>query len=324
MKYDIITIGSVTRDAFFKSDAFKVEKNPNVRTGEQMCLMLGTKIAVQEVVFTTGGGGTNTAVGFSRQGLRTASICRIGDDISGKAIIEEFEKEGVANLSQVDKEYPTAFSLILVAPDGERTILEHRGANDHITEKEIDWSGLESEWLFLDSLAGNTNLMKEAIDWAKKNDVKIACNPGKKMVQMGRELRPFIEGIDIFISNEDEAGLITGVEPGNTEKIFEEMDKIIKEVVVMTRGPKGVMVSDGKNIYSAGTPDSPVVDRTGAGDAFSAGFVSGYINSGGDIENAIQLGTANATSVVQYFGAKKGHLKKGDWGGYPKIEVAKN
>jgi sugar/nucleoside kinase (ribokinase family) len=75
-------------------------------------------------------------------------------------------------------------------------------------------------------------------------------------------------------------------------------------------------VSDGKKRYSAGVPEAPVIDRTGAGDAFGSGFVSGFIQSNGDIEYAIQLGTANATSVVEDFGAKTGILKKGDWGKY--------
>ncbi len=89
----------------------------------------------------------------------------------------------------------------------------------------------------------------------------------------------------------------------------------------MSDGKNGVIVvdKDGKK-YKAGIPDAPAIERTGAGDAFASGFVSEYMRTG-DVSKAIQFGTANATSVVQYFGAKKGILKKGDNGQWPLVKV---
>ena len=88
----------------------------------------------------------------------------------------------------------------------------------------------------------------------------------------------------------------------------------------MTKGPEWVVVSDGKNIYRAGVPDSPIVERTGAGDAFASGFVTEYIRSG-DVSKAIQFATANASSVVTQYGGKAGILKKDDWGSWPLVKV---
>ena len=326
--YDIITIGSVTRDAFFKSKDFKiVNDDKEFRTGKGGCFLLGAKMEVPEVVFTTGGGSTNTAVGFARMGLKTACIGRIGDDVSGKEVRKELKEEKVSDFLQIDKKISTAYSLILVAPDGERTILEYRGANDGLSEKEINWKKLKSKWLFLDSLSGNVELLKSALDWAEKNKVKIAFKPGKREIKMGEKLQPFLKNIDIFIVNEDEAALVTGIQykKENEERIFSKLDEIIKGIVVMTKGPDGVIVSGGDHVYKAGVPESPIIDRTGAGDSFSAGFVSAFIQSKGDIEYAIQAGTANATSVVQYFGAKKGLLKRNQlnefWRKWPKVEI---
>ena len=81
------------------------------------------------------------------------------------------------------------------------------------------------------------------------------------------------------------------------------------------------MVSDQKNIYRAGIPDSPKVERTGAGDAFVSGFTAQYILSNGDITKSIQFATANASSVVAQYGPKAGILHKGDWGLWPLVEV---
>ena len=97
---------------------------------------------------------------------------------------------------------------------------------------------------------------------------------------------------------------------------------MVKGIVVMTKGPEGVAVSDGQYRYLAGIPKSGMVDRTGAGDAFASAFVSGYIAKG-EIAHAVQLGTANATAVIQEFGAANGILKKGDWGIWEKVEVRK-
>lgn len=324
--YDIVVIGSATRDAFFKSKEFRIREQPESKTGKEMCLELGAKLAIPEVIFTTGGGGTNIATTLARQGFKTACISRVGDDVSGGEVKKELKQEGIDDFLQIDFIRKTAYSLILVTEEGERTILEFRGANDYLTEKEINWENLklsENSWLYLDSLAGNKEILSQAIKWAKDNNLKIAFNPGKAEISFGRELQQYLNEIDIFIVNEDEAAIVAGIkyETKKEEEIFAELDKAVKGIVVMSKGPRGVIVSDSKNRYSAGIPDSPVIDRTGAGDAFGSGFVSGYIQSNGNISFAIQLGTANATSVVQYFGAKKGILKKGEWGNYPKVEV---
>lgn len=314
--YDIITIGSATRDAFFKSKDFKTRER-------EMILPLGAKIAIPEVVFTTGGGGTNTAVTFARQGFKTACVSRVGDDVSGGEVKKGLKDEGIDDFIQVDHIYKTTYCLILVTPEGERTILEYRGVSDYLSEKEIPWEKLKSPWLYLDSLAGKEEILEEAIKWAKNNDTKIAYNPSKKEISWGKKLHQYLNEVDIFIVNEDEAADVVEIKYSqeNENKIFEKLDEIVKGIVVMSRGSRGVTVSDGKKKYSAGVPDAPVIDRTGAGDAFGSGFVCGYIQSGGNIEYAIQLGTANATSVVEYFGAKMGILKKDDWGKYGKIEV---
>jgi len=323
MRYDIITIGTVTRDVFLKSPDFKIVKNKDFRTGVAGCFMLGTKLEVPEVVVASGGGGTNTAVGFARRGFKTACIGSVGDDEIGMEVAEELKREGVETFFEKDPDHNTAYSTILVAENGERTILEYRGANDHLNEKEVDWESLKSDWIYIDSLAGNLKLLGRVLEWAKENGAKTAFNPGKRLIKLGKKLRPFLDKIDIFIANEDESAYVSGIEYKieKEPEIFSKMDELVKGIVVMTKGPRGVEVSDGKNHYLAGVPDSPVVDRTGAGDSFGTGFVSGYIQSGGDIGRAIQLGAANATSVVRYFGSKKGLLKKGDWGDYPKVEV---
>ncbi|MDP3697681.1 MAG: carbohydrate kinase family protein [Candidatus Taylorbacteria bacterium] len=322
--YDIISIGSATRDVFFSASELKKFKMDDFPTGEAVCFGYGSKIEMKKIVLTSGGGGTNAAVTFARQGLKTANIGVIGQDFNGEDILRELTSEGidVQYFQKHDDDY-TAYSVILVHQDGERTIMSYKGEGQHFDPKRIPLDKLKAKWFFLDSLGGNYEVLEGLVDHAVKNNIKLATNPGGKELAHGLEkLKPFLKHFSIVIMNQEEAAGLTGIDYKKEEEIFKFMDEVIGGIFVMTKGPEGVVVSDGKNIYSAGVPDSPVVERTGAGDAFSSGFVVEYIRSG-DIAKAIQFATVNASSVVTQYGAKAGILKEGDWGPWPLIKVDK-
>lgn len=320
--YDIVSIGSATRDVFINTDSFKSLDLPTFSTGKALCFPLGSKIEIKKMMFTSGGGGTNTAVTFARQGLSTVCIGVVGDDFSGKEILDELEKEG-AETKFFQKHYDnhTAYSVILLDPSGERTILSFKGEGQHFDVSKIDFDQLQTKWLFLDSLGGHFDLLEKAVTWAVANNIKLVTNPGGKELDHGLEkLKPLLKNFSIVIMNQEEASGLTGIDYNKEEEIFKFMDEIIGGVFVMTKGHEGVVVSDGRAVYRAGVPDSPIVERTGAGDAFSSGFVSEYIRSG-DISKSIQFATANASSVVTQYGAKAGILKKDDWGPWPLVKV---
>lgn len=320
--YDIISVGSATRDVFFQADELKKFKMDEFPTGEAICLGYGSKIEMKKIVLTSGGGGTNAAVTFSRQGLKTANIGVVGKDFNGEEILKELEGEGidVQYFQKHDDDF-TAYSVILVHADGERTILSYKGEGQHFKVDLIPFDKLEAKWFFLDSLGGNFDVLEGLVNHAVEKNIKLATNPGGKELAHGLEkLKPLLKKFSVVIMNQEEASGLTGIDYKKEEEIFKFMDEIIDGIFVMTKGPDGVAVSDGKNIYTAGVPDSPVVERTGAGDSFSSGFVVEYIRSG-DISKAIQFGTANASSVVTQYGAKAGILKEGDWGQWKLIDV---
>ena len=324
-KFDIITIGSATRDIFMKSEQFKIVEDKIFAIGQGECFALGSKIEIKDIVFTSGGGGTNAAVTFARQGLKTSCVGAIGDDFNGKDITDELNREGVsADHFQINKDGHTAYSVILVHESGERTILSYKGEGQNFDVKEIPFDKLGASWLFLDSLGGHYDLLETAVNWAVKNKVKLATDPGGKELDHGLEkLQPLLKHFSIVKMNQEEAAKLMGIDYKNEKEIFKAMDEVVDGIFLMSKGPDGVVASDGKNIYRAGIPNSPVVERTGAGDAFTSGFITEYIRSG-DISKAIQFATANASSVVAQYGAKAGILKKGDWGPWPLVEVEKS
>ncbi len=321
-KYDIIVVGSATKDIFLNVENIRPTKIDEFPAGQALCFGLGSKVTVDKMVSASGGGGTNVAVSFVRQGFKTACVGAIGMDFNGHELIEEMQKENVScEYFQKHSDDYTAYSVILVSTNGERTILSYKGEGQHFDVNKIPFDQISGSWLSLNSLGGHLDLFEKSVEWAVANNMKIITNPGTKELALGLDkIRSLLAKCYIVSLNQEEAAMLTGIPYDEEERLFKYMDEVVSGIFVMTKGSLGVSVSDGKNIYSAGIPVSPVVERTGAGDAFFSGFCSEIIRSG-DIAKAIQLGTANATSVVQYYGGKEGILKKDDIGKFPLVEV---
>ncbi len=327
--FDVITFGSATRDMFILNKNFKTLKSDDFVNGKGLCVPSGGKVYVDDIVFASGGGATNTAVTFALQGLKTVCVTKVGDDPGGSAVIDELKKLGVnTGFILKDKKLKTAYSVILSVPHGERTILVYQGASHELRKEDISWKDLKADWFYISGLSGRcAEIFEPLINFAHEKEIKIALNPGEAQLKLGIDkLEPILNKIDVFILNKEEATRLTCI-PYNAEKeIFKRLDFWTKGIAVMTKGPDGVMVSDGHDIYSAGIPKSEILDRTGSGDAFGSGFITGLIQKEGKLNSekipyAIQLGTANATGTVQNLGAKTGLLKKGEWGKWEKVEV---
>lgn len=319
--FDILVIGSSTEDIFIKIGRF-----------ENGCLPVGEKLDADETVYTTGGGASNVAVGFARAGLKVACATRIGNDGAGWKVREEMAKEGVSLFIQQDNARRTAVSFILVAQNGERTIIQDKGANNYFNADEISWEAASARYIYaVDSLGlDDIHNLSRIIERARGMKARFVFTPNDNLLQKKELLAPLIRQVDILIVNEKEAAILAGkiYAAGGERESLDALSKITGGVVVITMGGKGSLASDGKRLYSAGVPDSKVVDRTGAGDAFASGFLSAYIGREREeseaIVAAIQRGTANATAVVEYYGGKNGLLRKGEQDNFPVVDVEVN
>lgn len=309
--FDVYTIGSATRDAFFEGLEFDYHSDdPHMETRKGLCLPLGAKMRAARVTFTTGGGGTNTAVTFARQGLKTAVIGRVGEDVSGKEVAENLAKEGVdTSLLQKDFATPTSYSVILMAEKAERTILVYKGAGDNLSSEEIPWDSIETKWLYLDSIGGKEEIVKAAVELKNKKGVRLMWNPGTSDLARGLDwFKSYLASFDVVSANKDELCTLLCIPYENDAGIMDAFDALVPGVAIMTKGREGVVVSDGKKRYIAGIfPEEKLIDRTGAGDAFGSGFLVGYIKDG--MREGIRVGSANGTSVLEHIGAKEGILR---------------
>jgi sugar/nucleoside kinase (ribokinase family) len=312
--YDIITFGSASQDVYLKSKKFFSTLEKDFNTGKGICFNSGVKIELDDAQFFSGGGGTNAAATFAKQGLKTAFCGAVGQDDLGNTVIGELEKLGVdVSLVKKVKEKRTNISIIFVYPGQENTVFVHRGASDSLGKEDISWEKIkQTKWFYLAPFSGKlAELTEELTSFAKENGIKVAFNPGYNQLKMPKtQLKKILGEVDVLILNQEEASLITGISYGEEKKIFKNLDLITKGICIMTKGEKGVIISDGKSLYSAESFKVKLADSTGAGDAFGSGFISGLIKND-DMVLAMQLAIANSVSNLKKIGAKEGLLENG-------------
>lgn len=306
--YDIITIGSATHDAFLVSKEFKNVSSDKFVTGVGECVALGTKIDLDDLVLSTGGGATNAAVTFGNLGLKTAAIARVGQDCSGAEIVGELRQHHVeTTLMRVIPGEQTAYSTLLTElKGGERTVLVYRGASARFTEADIPWSKMKSSWIYLTSV-GNIPLVKKIITTAAKKGVNIAWNPGQTEIKAGlKTWKALLPSITVLILNREEAFALT--EKMDLEEAFDALyaDDTVR---LITDGARGATVYHDGWMAHAKPRGVKAISRAGAGDAFGSGFVAGLIKSD-NLCVALSTGMINAESVIQHYGAKKGIITK--------------
>lgn len=301
----ILSIGAAVQDVFLShSPEFKpVTERPHETF---MHLSLGAKADVNNITFSTGGGATNAAVTFARQGLRAEFMGTLGQDPAGQAVLDDLDSEGVDTRHvSFSLKYNTGYSVLLLAPNGERTILTYRGASTHYDPANFDIANSSATWLYVSSMAGSMETLDKIFHQARRYKKKIMFNPGKKELAQPRKLKTLLEDVDVLSVNREEAQTI--VEGNEPEELVRHAAHYVP-VVIVSDGPNGVVATDSTTIVRAGMyEDVRVVDRTGAGDAFGSGFLSQWAQ-GKSLKDSIIFASANSTSVVTKIGAKKGIL----------------
>jgi ribokinase len=305
----IIAIGKGTQDVFLKSDEFDPHKE-----GKHMYahLPLGLKMEVEDVTFSTGGNATNVAVTFARQGLESAYLWGLGEDPASQSILDALDKEGVDTSHVVQNaDYQSGYSVILIATNGERTIMNHRGqAFGRTGRHAFDLSSIKGhDWVYPTSLGdGGLPLLREIIEAAEKHGAKVMLNPAGPELDDKARLIALLDSVDVLCVNKEEMQMLVS---GETLEELALHALHYVPVAIVSDGPNGVVATDGKTIVRAGMyEDVPVVDRTGAGDAFASGFLSQW-SQGKSLRDSIIFASANSTSVVTKVGAKDGILHKG-------------
>ena len=171
---EIVTFGSATWDIFLKVPSDLIIKSKDFSSGFAIAFNLGSKIDLEDMYFSFGGGGVNTAFTFLNQGLDVAYCGSVGNDIPGKEIINLLKKSGIGTdfIQIVDK--PTNNSIIMNTSENERTVLAYRGASEMLDIEDVYWSDMNNpSWFYIAPLSGKLSKSTEAIvDFARRIKLK--------------------------------------------------------------------------------------------------------------------------------------------------------
>ncbi|HET6537974.1 MAG TPA: adenosine kinase [Sphingopyxis sp.] len=313
-RYDILAIGNAIVDVIARASDAMIENEALVKgsmrlieapEAERLYQAMGPAIEM------SGGSAANTLAGMAALGLQCAFIGQVAQDQLGDVFTHDLRALGVAyDTPALAEGAPTARCLILVTPDGQRTMNTFLGASHLLEQAMIDEDRIaDSEILYLEGYLWDPPLsraaMRRAIDVARAAGRKVAFTLSDTFIidRHGDDFRQLIaEGLfDILFANEAEIGALSGLK---------DFDAAVAQVapniplLVVTRGDKGaIAVTQGERTQVSASPLEQVVDTTGAGDLFAAGFLAG-LAEGRSIEDCLKMGAICAREIIAQVGPR--------------------
>lgn len=307
MKYDIISFGDITIDAFIRlKDAHLVCKINDEDC--EICMAFGTKIPFESVTEVLSvGNAPNAAVSCAKIGLSSALVAHVGNDDNGKRCIEAFKERGVATeYIESHDGIKTNYHYILQF-GAERTILIKHEAYPY----KLPAFAEAPKWFYISSLPENTlDYQLDIARYAKANNVKVAFQPGTFQLQLGVEkLKEVYEASEIFFCNKEEAELILNMKGAEMKQLLDGIKTLGVKIPVITDGRDGAYILEESGAYHIPMyPDpAPPVSRTGAGDTTASTCVA-YIIKGMTPRDALMRGMINSAIAIQSIHAQLGTL----------------
>ena len=306
----ILGIGNAIIDVICKvDDNFITQNNLTKSTmklffDENEFKNLLTNLKIEKTV--SGGSVANSIVGLSQLGDHVGFIGKVSDDEFGRKYEEGLENENVEYFYKKKKEeLPTGTCLILVTPDSERTMCTFLGTAGKINENDVNSDVIKrSQIIFLEGYLWDEGSPKKAFDKAINNANKVAMSLSD-LFCVDRHKNNFLElvtnKLDITFANEQEISSLIEAKDFNEVINF---SKQLNKMIVVTRGEKGSIAIQGETVVECGIKNNlKIVDLTGAGDLFAAGFLHGYINNL-SIKESLEKGTELSSKIIQQIGAR--------------------
>ena len=305
----VLGIGNAIVDVLCKVDDqfikdHSLTKGTMKLVDEQEFQKLLSNLKIESTV--SGGSVANSIVGMSQLGDNVSFIGKVNDDDLGHKYIDGLKKENVDYFYNVKKEnIPTGTCLILITPDSERTMCTFLGIAGQIDDNDIDTNAIQNaEITFLEGYlwdeGGPTKAFEKALSAAKKSAMSLS-DPFCVDRHKDSFLNLVKNKLDIIFANEKEA--MSLIDAKNFDEII-EFGKSLNKLFIVTRSDKGSVAIEGNDVSEAQAKSNlNIVDLTGAGDLFAAGFLHGFTNNKNPHES-LKLGTEMASKIIQKIGAR--------------------
>ena len=277
------------------------------------------EVFVSDLNLLSGGAAANTAYACAKIGLKTAFVGKLGrDDVFGLKIINDFNEVKVnTKLLKYSDEYRTGSAYVALKKEGDRRIYAHSGAANYLSKEDIKENELSfTSIIFLSSLKNIEPFIEAAIIGRNKK-IPVILNPGMLIIEQGFiNIKILLEKIDILIISQREFEVLLDLKNKkiNPNMVREEADNLFSlgiNIVVITKGKKGALIlTPGNAELIPLIKTNKVVDTTGAGDAFSAGFMYGFIQNQSfkfeDLKRNVKIGNFIAGKCIEKLGARNG------------------
>jgi sugar/nucleoside kinase (ribokinase family) len=263
-----------------------------------------TTLKIEETI--SGGSVANSIVGLSQLGNDVGFIGKVNDDELGQKYQEGLTKEKVQYFYNKKKETsPTGTCLILITPDAERTMVTFLGIAGKINQNDINEKAVkESEMIFLEGYLWDEGEPKSAFDKSMSlSNIKAMSLSDQFCVERHKNdfLNLVKNKLDITFANEQE--IMSLIDAKNFDDVI-EFGKQLGKLLIITRGEKGsIAIKNQEIVECQSKPNLKIVDLTGAGDLFAAGFLHGFINNT-TIKESLEKGTEMASKIIQKVGAR--------------------
>ena len=303
---DILTIGDSCIDITLQissADEVRMEESETPR----ICFIHGSKIPVDQFFSSIGGNSVNVATGCNRLGLKAGIYTEMGDDQNGEKLINELSERGIDTKYCIKTPGTTTNVNAIIVYNYERTIFSYHAPREY---KIRNWP--KPTLLYYTSMGeGFEKFQMELVNYIEKNkDIGVIFNPGTMQMKAGyNSIKEFLEVTNILIVNLEEAVRLVGEKP--LPKMHIDLQKLGPKLTVITDGKNGASGFDGENLVrvSAYTDGREVKDKTGAGDAFSSGFVSAIFHKK-TLKEALGWGSINSFAEITKESAGTGILTK--------------
>jgi len=306
----ILGIGNAIVDVICKVDESFITENRLTKSTMKLIFdenefkKLLSNLKIEKTV--SGGSVANSIVGLSQLGNKVGFIGKINDDDFGIKYEEGLKKENVEYFySKKKEELPTGTCLILITPDSERTMCTFLGTAGKINENDVDVNAVKNSKIsFLEGYLWDEGDPKSAFDKAIQNSNKVAMSLSD-LFCVERHKPHFLDlvknKLDITFANEQE--IMSLIDVKNFDEVI-SFSKNVGKLIVLTRGEKGSVAINGDEIIECGIQKNlNIVDLTGAGDLFAAGFLHGVVNNL-SVKESLEKGTEMSSKVIQQIGAR--------------------
>ncbi len=306
----ILGIGNAIVDVICKVEDDFITKNNLTKSTMKLIfddkefkdLLLNLKI--EKTV--SGGSVANSIVGLSQLGNEVGFIGKVNDDDLGSKYEDGLKQENVKYFySKKKEELPTGTCLILVTPDSERTMCTFLGTAGKINENDVKSDAIkQSETILLEGYLWDEGEPKKAFEKAIQSANKVAMSLSDQFC-VDRHKPHFLElvknKLDITFANEQE--IMSLVDAKSFDEVI-SFAKTLGKIIVLTRGEKGAVAINGDEIVECGIKEGlKIVDLTGAGDLFAAGFLHGHVNNM-SLKESLDKGTEMSSKIIQQIGAR--------------------